>query len=53
MKKVIVTLLMSAFTLGTYVATASPVMQHDTTKKSKRDSLKKDTSSKKPKPIQK
>ena len=45
MKKLIAALMLSAFTLGTFVAAANPVMQQDTTKKHKmkRDTAKKDT----------
>lgn len=45
MKKVFAALLLSTFTLGTFVATAGP-MQQDTTKKHKpmkKDTLKTDT----------
>jgi hypothetical protein len=52
MKKVLITLMLSAFTLGTFVATAHPMLQ-DTSKRSKRDTMKKDTLHKKPKPIKK
>jgi Ni/Co efflux regulator RcnB len=53
MKKVLITLILSAFTLGTFVATAHPAMQQDTTKKAKRDTMKNDTSGKRHKPIKK
>ena len=51
MKKLFAALMLSAFTLGTFVATASPVMQQDTTKKKKTET-KKDTTTKKP-PVKK
>jgi hypothetical protein len=41
MKKLFAVMMLSAFTLGTFVAAASPVMKQDTTKKHK---MKKDTS---------
>ncbi len=50
MKKLFAALMLSAFTLGTFVATASPVMQQDTTKK--KTDTKKDTTTKKP-PVKK
>jgi pentapeptide MXKDX repeat protein len=48
MKKLIAALILSAFTFGTLVATASPNMKQDTTKKHKmkRDTMKKDTAKK-------
>jgi hypothetical protein len=45
MKKLFAIMLMSAFTFGTLVVSASPKMQTDTTKKEK---TKKDTTTKKP-----
>jgi hypothetical protein len=41
MKKLFAALILSTFTLGTFVAAASPAMKQDTTKKSKK--WKKDT----------
>jgi hypothetical protein len=48
MKKLFAAVMLSAFTLGTLVAAANPVLQQDTSKhKMKRDtSMKKDTSKK-------
>jgi hypothetical protein len=41
MKKLFAALLLSAFTFGTFVASAHPVkMQQDTTKKAKKDTTK-------------
>jgi hypothetical protein len=45
MKKLIATIMLSAFTLGGIVMAATPKMQTDTTKKEK---TKKDTTTKKP-----
>ena len=45
MKKLIATVMLSAFTLGGIVMAATPKMQTDTTKKTK---TKKDTTTKKP-----
>jgi pentapeptide MXKDX repeat protein len=44
MKKLFAAVMLSAFTLGSFVAVASPAMKQDTTKKHK---MKKDTSMKK------
>jgi hypothetical protein len=41
MKKLFTVLMLSAFTFGTFAATAHTVMQQDTSKKSKRDTTKK------------
>ena len=45
MKKLFAALLLSAFTFGTLVASATPAMQQDTTKK-KTEKTKKDTTKK-------
>ncbi len=46
MKKLIATIMLSAFTLGGIVMAATPKMQTDTTKK--KEKTKKDTTTKKP-----
>ena len=48
MKKLFAALLLSAFTMGTFVAVAHPAMQQDTTKKEKPSKMKKDTTKKPP-----
>jgi hypothetical protein len=43
MKKLVTVLMLSAFTFGTFVASANTGMQQDTTKKKKETTTKKDT----------
>jgi pentapeptide MXKDX repeat protein len=53
MKTLIITLILSAFTLGTFASTLHPAMLQDTSKKHKmkKDSMKKDTMKPPAKPL--